>query len=49
MEAELNALSATLENPTRPVMATVGGSKNFFQLSVLDNLVRKVDYLFFGW
>ncbi|HPQ51150.1 MAG: phosphoglycerate kinase [Alphaproteobacteria bacterium] len=48
MEAELNALSAALENPTRPVMAIVGGSKISSKLSVLDNLVRKVDYLFLG-
>ena len=48
MEAELNALSAALENPDRPVMAIVGGAKISTKLSVLDNLVRKVDYLFLG-
>lgn len=48
MEAELNALSAALENPQRPVMAIVGGSKVSTKISVLENLVKKVDYLFLG-
>lgn len=48
MEAELNALSAALENPERPVMAIVGGSKISTKISVLENLVKKVDYLFLG-
>lgn len=48
MEAELNALSAALENPQRPVMAIVGGSKISTKLSVLNNLVQKVDFLFLG-
>ncbi|MFA7275732.1 MAG: phosphoglycerate kinase [Pseudobdellovibrionaceae bacterium] len=48
MEAELNALSAALEAPERPVMAIVGGSKVSTKISVLENLVKKVDYLFLG-
>jgi phosphoglycerate kinase len=48
MEAELNALSAALENPKRPVMAIVGGSKISTKISVLENLVKKVDFLFLG-
>ncbi|MFA5592327.1 MAG: phosphoglycerate kinase [Micavibrio sp.] len=48
MEAELNALSNALENPQKPVIAIVGGSKISTKLSVLNNLVRKVDYLFLG-
>jgi phosphoglycerate kinase len=48
MEVELNALSDALENPQRPVIAIVGGSKISSKLSVLDNLVRKVDTLFLG-
>lgn len=48
MEAELNALTAALENPERPVMAIVGGSKISTKISVLENLVKKVDYLFLG-
>lgn len=48
MEAELNALSAALESPKRPVMAIVGGSKISTKISVLENLVKKVDFLFLG-
>ncbi len=48
MQEELDALQAGLENPTRPVMAIVGGSKISTKLSVLDNLVKKVDYLVLG-
>lgn len=48
MEAELNALNAALENPARPVLAIVGGAKISTKLSVLDNLVKKVDYLLLG-
>ncbi len=48
MEAELNALNDALESPQKPVMAIVGGSKISTKLSVLDNLVKKVDYLFLG-
>lgn len=48
MEAELNALSDALESPKKPVIAIVGGSKISTKISVLDNLVKKVDYLFLG-
>lgn len=48
MEAELNALNNALESPKKPVIAIVGGSKISTKLSVLDNLVKKVDYLFLG-
>ncbi len=48
MEAELNALNAALENPARPVLAIVGGAKVSTKLSVLNNLVKKVDYLLLG-
>lgn len=48
MEAELNALNDALESPKKPVIAIVGGSKISSKLSVLNNLVKKVDYLFLG-
>jgi phosphoglycerate kinase len=48
MEDELNALSSGLENPNKPVAAVVGGSKVSSKLSVLNNLVKKVDYLILG-
>lgn len=48
MEAELNALNDALESPKKPVIAIVGGSKISSKLSVLNNLVKKVDYMFLG-
>ncbi len=48
MEAELNALSTALESPEKPVAAIVGGAKVSTKLSVLHNLVKKVDYLVLG-
>lgn len=48
MEAELKALSDALEAPKKPVAAIVGGAKISTKLSVLDNLVKKVDYLVLG-
>lgn len=48
MEAELTALTAALENPTRPVMAIVGGAKISSKLDLLFNLIEKVDSLVIG-
>ena len=45
MQRELEALSAALENPDRPVGAIVGGSKVSTKLELLGNLVGKVDVL----
>jgi phosphoglycerate kinase len=48
MQAELEALTAALGNPVRPVMAIVGGSKVSTKLDLLGNLVTKVDFLVIG-
>ncbi|MEH6401788.1 MAG: phosphoglycerate kinase [Sneathiella sp.] len=48
MEAELSALSAALESPTRPVIAIVGGAKISSKLDLLFNLIEKVDCLVIG-
>jgi phosphoglycerate kinase len=48
MQAELEALTAALEQPKKPMMAIVGGSKISTKLDVLNNLVRKVDFLVIG-
>jgi phosphoglycerate kinase len=48
METELNALNSALEDPQRPVVAIVGGAKVSSKLSVLSNIVRKVDVLILG-
>ncbi|CUS48283.1 MAG: phosphoglycerate kinase Pgk [Idiomarinaceae bacterium HL-53] len=45
---ELNALGKALENPKRPLVAIVGGSKVSTKLMVLNSLVRKVDQLIVG-
>ena len=45
MEAELNALTSMLESPMRPMAAVVGGAKVSTKLSVLNNIVPKVDFL----
>ena len=46
--AELEALGSALENPTRPMVAIVGGSKVSTKLTVLDALAEKVDQLIVG-
>jgi phosphoglycerate kinase len=48
MQAELEALSAGLDDPARPVMAIVGGAKVSTKLDLLGNLVKKVDVLAIG-
>ncbi|MBQ9236020.1 MAG: phosphoglycerate kinase [Alphaproteobacteria bacterium] len=45
MEEEVNALSKGLNNPERPLMAVVGGSKVSTKLDLLNNLIKKVDKL----
>ena len=45
MEEEVNALSQGLNDPKRPLMAVVGGSKVSTKLDLLNNLVKKVDKL----
>ena len=48
MEEELRALDAALGNPTHPVVAIVGGAKVSTKISLLGNLVKKVDTLVIG-
>ena len=48
MQAELEALSAALEQPKRPVAAVVGGAKVSSKLDLLGNLTKKVDFLIIG-
>lgn len=48
MQAELEALDSALGNPSRPVMAVVGGAKVSTKLELLGNLVSKVDHLVIG-
>ncbi|TGV11183.1 phosphoglycerate kinase [Alcaligenaceae bacterium 429] len=48
LEAELNALSRTLTDPARPLVAIVGGAKVSTKLSILLALANKVDQLIVG-
>ncbi|HPF79247.1 MAG TPA: phosphoglycerate kinase [Alphaproteobacteria bacterium] len=48
MEAELKALHIALDHPEKPIIAIVGGSKISTKLSVLHNLVKRVNYLALG-
>ena len=48
MQAELEALSASLSAPKRPVTAVVGGAKVSTKLDLLGNLVARVDTLIVG-
>ena len=48
MEAELDALSAALEEPKRPVLGLIGGAKVSTKLDLLRFLVGKVDVLAIG-
>jgi phosphoglycerate kinase len=48
LAGELDALSQALENPARPLVAIVGGSKVSTKLTVLKTLSKKVDQLIVG-
>lgn len=45
MAEEVNALTNGLNDPKRPLLAVVGGSKVSTKLDLLNNLVKKVDKL----
>ena len=46
--AELDALGKALEHPAHPLLAIVAGSKVSTKLTLLDNLIGKVDQLIVG-
>ena len=48
LSAELEALANALDNPARPFVAIVGGSKVSTKLTVLDALAKVVDCLIVG-
>ncbi|MCF2908932.1 phosphoglycerate kinase [Pseudoalteromonas sp. DL2-H2.2] len=48
LAAELEALGKALDNPARPLVAIVGGSKVSTKLTVLDSLSKVVDQLVTG-
>ena len=48
LAAELDALDKALSNPSRPLVAIVGGSKVSTKLTLLEQLIDKVDQLIVG-
>lgn len=48
LAAELEALGKALDNPARPLVAIVGGSKVSTKLTILESLAQKVDRLLVG-
>ena len=46
--AELDAIARALEHPARPLLAIVAGSKVSTKLTLLENLIGKVDQLIVG-
>jgi phosphoglycerate kinase len=48
LATELNALNKVLAAPKHPFIAIVGGSKTSSKLTVLENLINKVDQLIVG-
>src|SRR5207245_11745776 len=48
MQAELNALTAALDSPARPVLALIGGAKVSTKLDLLRFIIGQVDLLAIG-
>lgn len=48
MKKEIDFLGNAVENPQRPFVAVLGGSKVSSKISVIDNLLEKVDVLIIG-
>ena len=48
MASEISHLSAILDNPQRPLLAIIGGSKLSTKLGLLSHLVDQVDWLCLG-
>lgn len=48
MEKEIEALSSVVGNPQKPFAAILGGAKVSDKISVMQNLLGKVDYLLVG-
>lgn len=48
LQREIDHVSAALDNPSRPLLAVVGGAKVSTKIDLLKNLVAKVDRLFVG-
>ena len=48
MEGELKAIESVMENPQRPFVAIVGGSKVSTKISIIETLMEKCDKIIIG-
>ena len=48
IESELNSLSKVLESPKRPFTAIMGGAKVSSKITIIENMLDKVDNLIIG-
>ena len=48
LQKELSALNQALLNPKKPLTAIIGGSKVSTKITLLKNLIKKVDHLIIG-
>lgn len=48
MEKELNTINNALRNPKKPFVVILGGSKVSDKIGVIENLVKKADYILIG-
>ncbi len=48
MQKEIDFLGNAVKNPERPFVAILGGAKVSSKISVIDNLLDKVDTLIIG-
>lgn len=48
IEKELDVLGSSLENPKRPLVVVLGGSKVSDKIGVIENLVKVADYILIG-
>ena len=48
MEGDLKAIEAVMENPQRPFVAIVGGSKVSTKISIIETLMEKCDKIIIG-
>ena len=48
MENEIKAVDQVLDNPARPLTAIIGGSKVSSKITIIENLLQRVDNLIIG-
>ena len=48
VEKEVNSINKAIDNPTRPLVAVIGGAKINSKIEVLKNLIPRVNALFIG-